>query len=109
MIILEVPALLVGAAVFKTVGLYEKHAVGGFDSHALPFLHHLRRPGQETCGENIKGWRRRLPLLRGQIFQAIGAKKFASKQRRDFILWCQIFVRIQFNQAECQVQANCPC
>ncbi len=32
----EVPAQLVLAAVFKTVGPYEKHAVGGFDSHALP-------------------------------------------------------------------------
>ena len=35
---MEVLADLVIAAVFKTVGLYEKHAVGGFDSHALPLL-----------------------------------------------------------------------
>ncbi len=32
----EVPARLVAAAVFKTVGSYVKHAIGGFDSHALP-------------------------------------------------------------------------
>ena len=32
----EVPAHLVVAAVFKTVGLYVNRATGGFDSHALP-------------------------------------------------------------------------
>ena len=32
----EVLVRLVAAAVFKTVGPYVKHAVGGFDSHALP-------------------------------------------------------------------------
>ena len=36
MALLEVLVRLVAAAVFKTVGPYVKHAVGGFDSHALP-------------------------------------------------------------------------
>ena len=36
---------LVGTAVFKTVEPYGKHAVGGFDSHALPpFFHPGRLP-----------------------------------------------------------------
>ncbi len=33
---MEVVVSLVGTAVFKTVEPYGKHAVGGFDSHALP-------------------------------------------------------------------------
>ena len=37
---MEVLARLVVAAVFKTVGPYVKHAVGGFDSHALPPYFH---------------------------------------------------------------------
>lgn len=35
---LEVPAELVLAAVFKTVGWCVNHITGGFDSHALPLL-----------------------------------------------------------------------
>ena len=34
----EVPARLVAAAVFKTVGTFVKRWFGGFDSHALPLL-----------------------------------------------------------------------
>ena len=36
---MEVPARLVAAAVFKTVGPCVNHTVGGFDSHALPLMH----------------------------------------------------------------------
>ena len=48
---MEVLADLVIAAVFKTVGPYEKHAVGGFDSHALPLPDESssRRRGDLTC------------------------------------------------------------
>jgi 4-hydroxyproline epimerase len=42
----EVPGGLVSPAVFKTVGLHEKHVVGGFDSHALPL--NSRRPQNMT-------------------------------------------------------------
>ena len=34
----EVLAQLVLVAVFKTVGSYGNHVIGGFDSHALPPL-----------------------------------------------------------------------
>jgi hypothetical protein len=35
----EVPARLVAAAVFKTVGTVVNRRFGGFDSHALPLRH----------------------------------------------------------------------
>jgi len=45
---MEVVVSLVGTAVFKTVEPYGKHAVGGFDSHALPpFFFERAVPG--TC------------------------------------------------------------
>ena len=49
---MEVLADLVIAAVFKTVGPYEKHAVGGFDSHALPLF--VSRPNRSGWPEAVR-------------------------------------------------------
>ena len=38
----EVLAQLVLVAVFKTVGSYGNHVIGGFDSHALPPFSYFR-------------------------------------------------------------------
>ena len=47
----EVEPGLVPGAVFKTVEPYVKHAVGGFDSHALPPFFSV------VCDATIKGTR----------------------------------------------------
>jgi hypothetical protein len=52
-LLMEVLAQLVLATVFKTVGSYGNHAIGGFDSHALPPFFFLTAGKLERIGQIV--------------------------------------------------------